>query len=104
MLWFLKQIWCAIMQIPYFIIWAAITTFNLLVIALAATAVALVALLPTMPTFDGWGGVSWLTTSIGWANWLFPLGVMVESIVYVAGLWLTIVGIQALLRWVKVIT
>jgi len=102
-LWFLKQIWCAIMQIPYFIIWAGISVINLFVVALATVAIALVAVLPTMPTFAGWSGVSWLDTSIGWANWLFPIGILVESITFVGATWLAIVAIQSLLRWTKVV-
>lgn len=95
----LQSILCVLMQIPYFVVWAAITAFNSVIIALGALLVGLAAILPDFPTLPVLPEE--VDAIFGWVNWVFPVNTVVDIFLWMATVWLVWQGVAIALRWAK---
>jgi hypothetical protein len=78
-------------------LWAAETAVNGLLAALAAAYTAAIALLPSMSDAPSIGTPTWL----GWLNWFYPVGALVDGLVGLVGLWVSFLAVRYVLRLVR---
>jgi len=95
----LQSVLCVLMQIPYFVVWAAITAFNAVILAIAAIIVPLVSLMPAFPDLPTMP--SEFTTVMGWINWFFPVGTVVSILTFAVAVYVAWFIIVIGLRWAK---
>lgn len=92
----LNTILCWIQAIANMVLWALATVFNAIIAAIAAAIAAAISLLPDMPDPPDWSGIA--TDVFGYANWAFPVGVLVATIATLAILLLAWKAVEVLLR------
>ncbi len=99
MIGFLQTIVCILQRLVDAFVAGAMTFVNDLIAAIGGLLTALVQLLPTMPAFPSppTGGV------LGALNWLVPIPEIIGALSLVVTLWLVIVPLRLLLRWIKLL-
>lgn len=97
----LWQILCAIKNGFMSILALVVMAFNAIVAAIAAAIEELLDLLPEFP--DPLGLPSPLDEVLGWINWVFPVGEVIEILAWAAVAWLAWQAVATALRWAKVI-
>lgn len=86
------------MQIPYFVLWAAITAFNVVILALGTLIQPLIDAMPEIPEISI---PSQITTVMGWINWVFPVSTVVQILAFMLLVYLAWFVLSILLRWAK---
>ncbi|MDQ4125926.1 MAG: hypothetical protein M3134_10040 [Actinomycetota bacterium] len=97
MLSVLKDIFCAIVNLPIILADWLVALFNALIAAIGAVLVFALGLLPAMP--DPPAAVD--SEVLGYANWLFPIGGVLDGLVIVGVLFVGFLGVRVLLNWAK---
>lgn len=89
---FLSQLVCWIMT-------ALVLTLNLLLAALGGLIAALAELLPPMP--DTPSVPSQITLVADWIAWFFPVGTVIDILVFLLAAWLLMQVVLIVMRWAK---
>lgn len=76
-----------------------VDALNALIAALAAAVAAVLGILPAMPTFPALP--SQFTAVMGWINWFFPVGTVLDIITFFIAAWLTWLVVRTVLAWAK---
>jgi hypothetical protein len=80
-----------------YMLWALESFCNLFLAAIVAVYSATVALLPSMSSAPLIGTPTWL----GWLNWFYPVGALLDGLAAVVGLWVGYLAVRYLLRLVR---
>lgn len=83
-----------IMEIGSMVLWAGETAINGLLVAVVAAYTAIVALLPSMGDGPALGTPAWL----GWLNWFYPVGLLVDGIGAAVTVWIAFLAYRYILR------
>jgi len=100
-IWLLQQILCILESLALSVIGALILAFNAVVAALAALVEGLVLLMPPFPDLPSMPDE--VEQVMGWVNWWFPVGTVIELLLWLFTVWLVWLGVSAALRWAKAI-
>jgi hypothetical protein len=88
---------CVFLMLGELVSRGAIEAFNELVRGVGLFLVVLVTLLPNFPAFPS----SPNSGVLQWLNWAFPLTGLVTAMTIVISLWVTMVVLRIVARWVK---
>jgi hypothetical protein len=85
MLGILRTILCWISAVFNAVLWGVMTGVNSIIAGIGAAIGTAIAALPTMPGTPSWTGV--VADVFGYANWVFPIGLLVSTLASIALLW-----------------
>jgi hypothetical protein len=99
MLGALQAILCVLRNLLLAILWGGAEVINGLVLALAGTGTAAAYLLPDMPAAPAPpdSGV------LQFIAWLYPLGALLGVFLVFINLWVAVITVKAILRWIKLL-
>lgn len=76
-----------------------VRALNFVIASLGALLAAVAGLMPDMPAMPE--RPSQFDTALGWMNWVFPVGTVVQVLTFLVGAWLIWQGVVIALRWAK---
>jgi hypothetical protein len=83
------------------IVSALMAVFNAIIGAFTAAFNAAVALLPDMPTLPTLP--VWATDALHWTSWFFPVGTVIDIVVFMVGAWLLWQAVAVAMRWLRML-
>lgn len=78
---------------------ALVDALNAVIAALAAVINALFAILPDLPELPEPPAA--FTMAYGWVSWVFPVGTLLDILLFVLSMWLLWQAVAIALRWAK---
>lgn len=81
---------------------ALVSALNAIIAGLGAAVSGLLSLLPDMPALPTLPAA--FTTAEGWVAWVFPVGTVVDILVWATTVWVLWQGVSLILRWAKALS